>query len=46
VLELLTNIRKLINNQIKVDTVDRVRLVMEHNIVGDYLSRFFKELDD
>ncbi|CAD8214814.1 unnamed protein product [Paramecium octaurelia] len=44
--ELLSNIRFLINDQIKIDTVERVQKVMEHNIIGDYIYRYFSDLDE
>ncbi|CAD8166342.1 unnamed protein product [Paramecium pentaurelia] len=44
--ELLNNIRFLINDQIKIDTVERVQKVMEHNIIGDYIYRYFSDLDE
>lgn len=43
--EVVNNIKNLLNDYINPKTLERVRKVMEYNIIGDYLSKYFKDLD-
>ena len=43
--EVVNNIKNLLNDYINPKTLERVRKVMEYNIIGDYLSKYFRDLD-
>jgi hypothetical protein len=43
--EVVNNIKSLLNDYINPKTLERVRKVMEYNIIGDYLSKYFQDLD-
>ncbi len=43
--EVINTLKNLLNDIINPKTLERVRKIMEYNIIGDYLQKYFKDLD-
>jgi hypothetical protein len=43
--KVIHNIKSILNEHIDPKTVERVRRIMEFNLIGDYLHKYFKDLD-
>ena len=43
--EVIHSIKTILNEHISTNTKERVRRIMEYNLIGDYMHRYFKDLD-